>query len=177
MTLGDIQDKGSVIFVTIPTSKTKTQRIFTITDGTTNNISIYHKYVALRPPTTPHNRLFVYYKSNKCTVQPVGINTFSKLPSLIAEYLQLPEVKLFTGHCFRRTSAKILVNHGNTLSLKGHGGWRSNSAAEGYVDTLSNKVTVANEILGEINASSLNKQNSNSTSSIDRTAANFNNEI
>lgn len=178
MTLDNIEDKDSVIIVTLPDTKTKKERIFTITNGTTNNIGIYRKYLKLRPLSTPHNRLFVNYKSSKCTIQVVGINTFSKLPSLIAEYLQLPEVKLFTGHCFRRTSASILVNEGgDILSLKRHGGWRSSSVAESYVDdAISNKISVANKILGEIRANSLNEQMCNSSTSTHANAVNFNEE-
>lgn len=151
MSVEHVDDKGSVITVTIPDSKTRRQRMFIVTDGTTNNLHLYRTYVSLRPAEISHNRLFLTYRSNRCTVQPVGINTFSKIPSIIATYLNLSAPNLYTGHCFRRSSATMLVAQGgDILTLKRHGDWRSTSVAEGYIDDdLSNKVQVANKILGE----------------------------
>ncbi|KAJ8914344.1 hypothetical protein NQ315_011332 [Exocentrus adspersus] len=39
---------------------------------------------------------------------------------------------LYTGHCFRRTSASLLADSGASIDvLKRHGGWKSASVAEG----------------------------------------------
>ncbi|KAJ8915302.1 hypothetical protein NQ315_014810 [Exocentrus adspersus] len=93
---------------------------------------------ACRPSST------IYYKSGKCTVQPVGINTFS-IPKKIAAYLGLPEPNSFTGHCFRRTSATFLADSGADIQvLKRHSGWRSSGVAEAYVeDSIENKVNIS----------------------------------
>ncbi|KAJ8914209.1 hypothetical protein NQ315_002836, partial [Exocentrus adspersus] len=66
---------------------------------------------------------FIYYKSGKCTVQPVGIKTFYSI-----------------GHCFRRTSETFLADSGADIQiLKRHGGWRSSGVAEAYVeDSIEN---------------------------------------
>ena len=58
-----------------------------------------------------------------------------KLIKLIASFLQLPDSALYTGHCFRRSSASFLVDgDGDLLSLKNHGGWKSSTVAEAYVE-------------------------------------------
>lgn len=65
---------------------------------------------------------------------PIGINTLSKYPKEIANYLSLDGD--FSGHSFRRSSATILADNGcSTLQLKRHGRWKSSTVAEGYIDT------------------------------------------
>ena len=63
----------------------------------------------------------------------------------IAKFLSLENPKSYTGHCFRRSSATILVNSGSDLLvLKGHGGWGLTAVAEGYVDDSNeNKMDVS----------------------------------
>jgi hypothetical protein len=82
-------------------------------------------------------------------VQPVGINTFGGLPSKIANFLELPSAKEYTGHCFRRTSASLLANAGADMSvIKRHGAWKSSNVAEGYVDdSLENKKKICKLLL------------------------------
>jgi integrase len=57
--------------------------------------------------------------------------------------LQNPEE--FTGHCFRRTSTTFLADAGANLSnIKRHGGWKSTSVAEGYIEnSIQNKINIA----------------------------------
>lgn len=154
MTVDDIEDKGSILIVRIPDSKTKRSRIFTITDDNSENsihyISIYRKYIKLRPKTvnTPR-RLFLKYNKGQCFNQVVGMNSIAKIPSEIAAYLKLPDCHLYTGHSFRRSSATLLVNGGgDMIQLKRHGGWKSSSAAEGYIeDDINNKIETTKKIL------------------------------
>ncbi|XP_031348761.1 uncharacterized protein LOC116174872 [Photinus pyralis] len=150
MTVNDIQGEDTFLLVTIPDSKTHVPRTFSVTEGKENWIHLYQKYKALRPQNAQTSRLFLNYKMGKCTVQPVGINTFGAIPKKIASYLKLPNASSFTGHCFRRTSATLLANAGaDLLSLKRHGGWRSSTVAEGYVDgSLQGKLEVCNKIIG-----------------------------
>ncbi|KAJ8980999.1 hypothetical protein NQ317_014866 [Molorchus minor] len=107
----DIEDVVSSLIITIPNSKTKISRTFVVTrtKGNTNILDLHRKYAALRPPHTSHGRFFVFYKSGKCTTQPVGKNTFGKIPSIIATYLGLSDPTLYTGHCLRSSSATLLV--------------------------------------------------------------------
>ena len=73
------------------------------------------------------------------------------MPQVVAKFLNLPNPEEYTGHCFRRSSATILVDSGADLtSLKRHGGWKSSSVAEGYIEeSLNNKIEVANKILNK----------------------------
>jgi hypothetical protein len=49
-----------------------------------------------------------------------------------------------------RSSATILVDAGgDILSLKRHGGWKSTTVAESYVEeSIANKISISNKILG-----------------------------
>lgn len=95
---------------------------------------------------------FLNYISGKCTQQRFGINKFGALGKTIAIYLNLPHPNLYTGHCFRRTSATLLVDSGgDIITLKRHGGWKSTAVAESYVDdSMTNKILVSNSILHTI---------------------------
>lgn len=152
MVLEDVEEAASILIIRIPDSKTKISRTFTITGrlGETDPIAIYKKYVGLRSSNTPHRRLFVNYRAGKCTVQAVGIHSFSKMPSLIANYLKIADAAAFTGHCFRRSSASLLADAGaDILTLKRHGGWKSSAVAEGYVDqSIEGKINIANKVAG-----------------------------
>lgn len=99
--MDDIEDRGSVIVITIPESKTYKKRFFTIVaDGSVNQIEVVRKYIALRPKTVPHKKLFLFYRNGKCSIQPVGINTIGKVPENVATYLKLPNPQLYTGEKF-----------------------------------------------------------------------------
>lgn len=132
-----IQDTGKSLIIDIPDSKTKTRRSFVVPE--TFYITC-QKYMNLRPAEM-ELPLFLNYRNGKCIKQVVGINTIGSTPRKIAEYLELPEPKQYTGHCFRRSSATILVDAGgDMLSLKRLGGWQSSTVAEGYVNqSLKNK--------------------------------------
>lgn len=122
MSIDDVEDVGNMLIVKIPTSKTNKPRCFIIgteTRDMKNMVEIYRKYVSLRSPATAHNRLFVSYNNGKCSVQPIGINTFGKIPSQIASYLKLLNPHEYTGHSFRRSSTTILADAGaDVLELK-----------------------------------------------------------
>ncbi|CAK1541969.1 unnamed protein product [Leptosia nina] len=67
------------------------------------------------------------------------------MPKEVATFLNLPEAHEYTGHSFRRSSATLLADSGaELLTLKRHGGWRSSSVAEGYIDdSLRNKEEIS----------------------------------
>ena len=74
------------------------------------------------------------------------------MPKQIATFLKLPHTKLYSGHCFRRTSATILIDAGGDITaLKRDGGWKSTSVAEGYIDnSLKNKMDTASKISSSV---------------------------
>lgn len=148
----EIEDKGSILIVNILKTKNYKSRSFVVTDAEGsgfNGLAIYRKYAVLRPKSLGEGRFFLCYRSGKCTLQPVGINTLSKIPKLVASYLNLKDAHLYTGHCFRRTSATLLANaSADILTLKRHGGWRSSSIAESYVEeSVTNKMEIARKII------------------------------
>lgn len=102
-------DNGSLLCMKIPKTKHNTGRTFLVEDITrdgVNMLEIYRKYVSLRKPDTPHDRLFVCYRNGKCTSQSVGINAFGRIPVEIAKYLGLnPDG--YTVHCFKRTAVTL----------------------------------------------------------------------
>lgn len=152
MGIDDIEEVGSMLIVKVPRSKTDKERSFVVKgelEEGLNFIDIYRKYANLRPTHTPHKRFFINYRNGKCSVQAVGVNTFAKIPCEIAKYLCLESSELYTGHCFRRSSATLLADTGaNILTLKRHGGWKSATVAEGYVEeSLGNKIGIAEKIL------------------------------
>lgn len=148
MTIDDIRDEDSILIVKVPDTKTDIGRTFTVTN--THFIRIYRKYAALRPKHVTNRRVFLRYENGKCTAQVVGVHKIGQIPSLIAKYLGLPNSEAYTGHCYRRSSATLLANTGADISvLKRHGGWRSSTVAEGYVeDSIESKMKISNAILG-----------------------------
>ncbi|KAJ8914729.1 hypothetical protein NQ315_017439 [Exocentrus adspersus] len=126
LTIDDVEDKGDLL-----------------------NKKQCTKKIDLRLSNTPHRRFFANYKHGKCTVQCVGINSIGKMPSNIAGFLKLQNPEMYTGHSFRRTSATMLANSGASITnIKRHGGWKSASVAEGYLeDSLQNKKKIAPQIL------------------------------
>lgn len=152
MTIKDIEDRESFIIICIPNTKTNIQRTFTVINKKDENIhylEIVRKYIKLRPNNAKSLHLFLNYRNGKCNNQVVGKGTIGTLPSKIAEYLKLKNEVNYTGHSFRRTSATLLANKGvDVLGLKRHGGWKSSTVAESYVeDSLQNKNQFAEKIL------------------------------
>lgn len=149
MTVQDIQQSNDVLIVSVPDTKNDKKRVFTVTN--IDFIKIYRKYATLRPKNIVSNRIFLRYAKGKCCAQVVGVHMIGKVPSMIAKYLKLPNPETYTGHCFRRSSATLLADSGADMSiLKRHGGWKSTTVAEGYVeDSIDNKKKIANSILGD----------------------------
>lgn len=180
MLIDDIEDKGAVLLVRIPDSKTHIQRRFTVIGETgitnLNLLDIYRKYATLRPKNANSRHFFLSYRNGKCTKQVIGINTLSKIPSIIAKYLNLPQPNTYTGHTFRRTSASLLVDSGgDILKLKQHGGWKSTAVAEGYVDNSFNtKMDCASRILCG-HGTNTDIFNQPSTSNVNESENNLNN--
>lgn len=154
----DVINEESCFKVLVRDTKTKIDREFFITPGDIEGVDMMDtvkKYAEMRPPNCTHNRFFVTYRNKKCVNIPIGINTIGAVPFKIANFLKLSNPRQYTGHCFRRSSTSILANAGaDLLTVKRHGGWKSNATAEGYIETSEeNKKKTAIKILGESTSS------------------------
>lgn len=145
--MDDIKDVKSALIISIPKTKTKKPRSFTVLGE--DYLSLFRKYVGLRPVGWEERRLFVRYVNGKCHKMVVGIHTISAVPQEIAKFLKIDNWKEYTGHTLRRTSATLLVDAGADLTcLKRHGGWTSSTTAEGYIEESSlSKENIAKKIL------------------------------
>ncbi|EFA08433.1 hypothetical protein TcasGA2_TC006080 [Tribolium castaneum] len=61
MSVDDVDDRGNVIVVNIPDTKTYKPRTFTIINGSNSipAIEVFRKYRKLRPESILHKRLFI----------------------------------------------------------------------------------------------------------------------
>lgn len=145
MTLDEIKELDATLIVKINHSKNNIRRSFVVTE---EYVKFYKMYVNLRPPGAKDRRLFYAYRNGKCINQVVGKNQFYKVPEEVATFLGLENPKLYTGHAFRRSSATLLVESGgDLLTLKKHGGWKSSTVAEGYIDeSLAQRKEIADRL-------------------------------
>lgn len=118
-------------------------------------------------------RTFVSEAKNNLTIgrfikSPMGKNTLAKIPQNIASYLGLKNKELYTGHCFRRTSATLHANGGATsLDLKKHFNWRSENMAMRYVNQSSvQKTNMSAIISGDTNLNKSSKEETHKTLNI-----------
>jgi site-specific recombinase XerD len=63
MKIDDVDDRGNVLVVTLPDTKTNKPRMFTIIiEVAINAVDIYRKYVILRPQVVAYRRFFLNYQ-------------------------------------------------------------------------------------------------------------------
>lgn len=150
ITVNDVEKHNEIILVKLRNTKTKIDRQFVVRKEFAN---LVEKYQSLRPENLHTDRFFFNFQRNKCLRQVIGKNKFANMPRQIASYLNLPNIDQYTGHCFRRTSATLLADSGASIStLKRHGGWKSSTVAEGYVeDSIENKTKITSKITESIN--------------------------
>lgn len=167
MTVDNIRDLGSAIHIIIPDNKTKKPRSFTIVGE--EYLSTYRKYVFLRPKDLEERRFFLKYDKGRCCRMVMGIHKISSVPKQVATFLKLPFASEYTGHCLRRTSATLLVDTGADITcLKRHGGWKSSTVAEGYIEeSMTNKKEIANKILQPKNVDEPNETNESNNFNIE----------
>lgn len=159
-----IKESQDCLIITIPETKTYVERRFTVIGeipvNNLNLLDIYRRYKSQRPKNIKTSSFFLQLRHGKCISQVVGINNFSRIPVQIAKYLKLPDPESYTGHSFRRSSATLLANSGgDLLQLKKHGGWKSSTVAEGYVDDcMQTKMDCASKIFaGKENVASTSR--------------------
>ena len=133
----DIEDYGSHLLITVRNTKTHNPRHFVVVDELHYNI--YKKYQALRPKNTESDRFFMNYQNGKCTHQFIGINKFGKMPKKIAQFLKLPDVDLYTGHSFRRTSAQFLNDCAANVRIRRRPGRPNDDTESNIGDSENNK--------------------------------------
>lgn len=149
LSLVDVRDSPDSIFVE---TKTNVNRGFSITGPMSK---LMRKYLEKRIKIVGCKPLLLLYRNGRCIKQAIGINTIYAVPSKIAEFLGLPEPKLYTGHAFRRSSATILANTGADLTrIKRLGGWTSNVAENYIVESESRQIENANSISAAIEGQS-----------------------
>ncbi|CAB0034348.1 unnamed protein product [Trichogramma brassicae] len=114
LTLENVEDiDRNLLLVIIPGTKTCVERSFTISE---DFYAICKKFMNLRPNDCKCNHLILKYSNGKCSDQPVGINMIGTIPNKIASFLNLANPELYTGHCFRRTAVRLLVEAGGTMT-------------------------------------------------------------
>lgn len=105
--ISDLEFKADLILITIPEGKTNKRRQFLIMNN--KWVAVVKKYLEIRLKVSKNkNRLFLKYHQGRCVNCPIGINTIGKIPSKIAEYLNLDNPEEYTGHCFRKSSVNLL---------------------------------------------------------------------
>ncbi|KAL7305918.1 hypothetical protein TKK_0001923 [Trichogramma kaykai] len=141
----DVILEENYMLVKILKTKNHVPRSFTVSG---EFYDLCKKYINARPNPCHTDRFFLQYHVGKMIRQPIGINKFGSMPKEVATYLKLPNSDKYTGHSFRRTSATLLVDAGADITvLKRHGGWKSNTVAEGYIsESLNNKKKIQNQI-------------------------------
>ncbi|KAJ3644152.1 hypothetical protein Zmor_026824 [Zophobas morio] len=86
----DVDDTAAYLLISIPDTKTGISRKFTIIEEGFYILS--------------NDRFFLRYTNQKCTSQPVEINTLSKVSSKGASFFNLANAEAYSGHCMRRSS-------------------------------------------------------------------------
>jgi integrase len=96
--------------------------------------SVYYFNCYKQATCLNNGRLFLHFRNGKFINSPLGKISISAVPEAIARFLNLENPKKYTGHSMRVSSATVLADNGaNTLTLKRHGRWASESVAEEYV--------------------------------------------
>jgi Phage integrase family len=127
--IDQVKDEGDEITVTIPDTKTKVSKKYSLDR---EYADIVRRYMKLRPKQASNKRFFLQYRNGSCTVQVIGKNNIATMPKEIAKFLQLKDAESYTGHSLRRSSATIVADSGAGIDmLKRLGDWKSSGSAEG----------------------------------------------
>lgn len=112
-------------------------------------IKLFEQYrLLLKQPIS--GRVVMSIRHDKFTDCPLGKNFVRLIPKFIATFLELPEAPKYTGQSLRRSSATSLVDAGcSRQNLKRHGGWKSDSVAEGYLSNSKKMRTEVAQMLSE----------------------------
>lgn len=147
----DVQDEGDKIRVCFEEAKNKRKRTFFIVNdisGKIDLISLVREYMNIRR-ISKLLPFFIQIRNNKAWGQRVGINTFGENCKVVAKFLNLPDHDKYTSHCSRRSAASAMAENGvSFMDIKKYVGWKSDRAAQGYIDqSTASKLSVAKAIL------------------------------
>lgn len=93
----------------------------------------------MRPFDNFFDRFFIRYSQGKCYRQLIARHLIGGVPQKISSFLNLPILKRYTVHCFRKTTATFLSNSGvNMEMVKQLGRYWSNMTAMGYTKNSMN---------------------------------------
>jgi hypothetical protein len=149
----DQKSSFAVVIEESENCKTHSFALIPLVNSPVKPLEIFQKYASLRPPGMQSPHFFFKYHDGKASCQNVGINTIGKTPEDIALFLNLENPEKYTGHSFRQSSASWLADSGTDKdTIMRHGGWKSLTVAEGYIETsIESKKRVAERILGDQN--------------------------
>lgn len=125
--------------------------------------------------------LFRTARQTKFHQSPIGINTLYKVGIEVSTLLNLKNPRLYTGHCFRRTSATLAADQGaSSMDMTRHFGWKSEKMALEYVDnskvqTKKMATILQEEISSGSSVSSEDVTNNSGMSGSDFSGCNFSN--
>ncbi|KAJ8668959.1 hypothetical protein QAD02_000218 [Eretmocerus hayati] len=139
------------MIVTIPKNKTKNaeEKIFRVVGSF---FELVQRYLAARA-SIDHDRFLMSYRTSCGFINvPAGKATIRTVPTVVAEFLQLPCAHEYTGHCVRRSAATIYASTGVTnIDLMQFGKWKTLNSAQIYnVDTDFNRNKVAHIVTNAI---------------------------
>ena len=146
-----------MLLIQIPITKNNVPRFFAIHG---QFYEICKKYINLRPNNIEKHRRFFFKPLRREVNTPADRHKYDgPNTKTIATWLSLPDPQLYTGHSFRRTSATLLVDEGGDLTdLKKHGGWKSSTVAEGYInESLHHKQEIPKKITKSIALKTINR--------------------
>ena len=121
-----------------------------ITGELANNI--VDTYVECFPMTIRRGRFFRKLQLKDSSIvgtnRNVGINTLSNYGKNLASLIGLAHPEKYTGHCWRRTSIRIMAEHGCTLpQMKAITGHRSDMVLQDYISNSRNMQYAGNDAL------------------------------
>ena len=134
----DIIEDNNTLLILIPKTRGGDPKSFVVMGKLRG---VINKYRALRPENVPTNKFFITYRKGKCTNQVIGVNKICVMPKTIATFLGKENSDSYSGHSFRVTSAKSLIDAGaNITSPETRDDCKSTAEPEGYL-----KVAVSNQ--------------------------------
>ncbi|XP_066139022.1 uncharacterized protein [Euwallacea fornicatus] len=100
-----IQDLDTILYVTVKDRNEKSCRTFTIAEDI--YIDTYRKYAAQRPSGLEGFRFFLNYENGRCLKSHMGKQKIGAVPRKVANFLNLPDWKEYTGHCMRQSTINV----------------------------------------------------------------------
>jgi integrase len=107
---------------------------------------LFSLYKSQSRSTTGHVPLFTTLQGAS-----LGRSTLAEAPRHVAEFLELPNARNYTGHGLRAAGAMQLANNGGTsVEIMMYGNWTSESAARGYLrESTASTIKAASLINGQ----------------------------